>query len=178
MLRAGICDLRTCDLEMGCPAGPPARHPGRGAARPGPPACGRVRPETRGNPDTLPLARRLACAQRPVWPATGAFHLEGPDLRRYRLMDDDLPHSRPAMRRVSRRDAAHLRPGMPRVSVSGGPDVSTRQVTRVSPGGPRCFRRDSPAFTPDGGRGRPCVPGTAVPAGPVPEPAAGLIPGA
>jgi len=70
-----------------------------------------------------------------------------------------------------------LRAGLPRVSAPGGPGVSARQVTRVSPGVPWRFRRDTPAFPPDGGRGPPRVPGAAVPTGPVPEPVAGLIAG-
>jgi hypothetical protein len=177
MLRAGICDLRTCDLEMGCPAGPAGPPPGPRCGPPGPAHVRSRPPGKNGQSRHAPLGRRPACVQRLAWPASGAFRLEGADLPRYRLADDDLRIYPPpcdafpaGMPRICGRDAARFRP---RETWRFHPAGNAR-----FPGVPWRFRRDTPSFPPDGGRGRSCVPGAAVPAGPVPEPAVGLIPGA
>jgi hypothetical protein len=136
---------------MGRPAGP-AGPPVGPRCGPAGPAHVRSRPPgKKGQSRHAAPGRRLACVQRLVWPASGAFRLEGADLRRYRLADDDLPHLPPpgdafpaGMPRICA--------GMPRVSAPGRPGVSARQVTRVSlacrgvsAGIPRRFRRTAGA---------------------------------
>jgi hypothetical protein len=188
MLRAGICDLRTCDLEMAGRSVRPAPASWAAVGLVRPPADGLVRPAKRDNSGHARPAARPVCAQRRVGRRNSAFRLRAADLRRYLPADDDLPHLRPATRRVSRRDAARFRPGVMRFRPGavafppGGcrafpPEcrgVSARRVPRVSPGVPWRFRPGAAVFPPDGGRGLPRVPGAAVPTPPAPEPAAGI----
>jgi hypothetical protein len=110
MLRPGICDLRICDLEMDCPAGPssPARW---AAVRPVRPRPRRSRPpERRGNPDTHPrpppgVRSAAGSASQRRFPSRGPLTC---GVTIWRAM---ICRIYPAMRRVSRRDPAHLWPG-------------------------------------------------------------------
>src|SRR6266576_4750829 len=130
MLRAGICDLGTCDLEMGWPAGPggPARWAAVRLVRPS--TDGLVRPGKRDNWDTLARPRRPACAQQRVGQPAARSDRRAADLRRYLLVGDDLPHLRPLRYAVARRDAARFRPG----------------AVAFPPGGAARFPRSTVAF--------------------------------
>jgi hypothetical protein len=152
MLRAGICDLRTCDLEMGCTAGPAGPSPGPRCGPSGPPHVLSGPPGKNGQSRHAPPARRPACARRLVWPASDAFRLEDADLLLYRLADDDLPHLPPlrdtfpaGMPPICGRDAARFRP---------------RETWRFHPAGnarfpglPWRFRRDTRRFRRTAGTG-------------------------
>ena len=152
MLRAGIFDLRTCDLEMGCPAGPAGPPPGPRCGPPGPAHVRSRPPGKNGQSRHAPPARRLACVQRLAWPASGAFRLEGADLPRYRLADDDLRIYPPpcdafpaGMPRICGRDAARFRP---RETWRFHPAGNAR-----FPGVPWRFRRDTRRFRRTAGAG-------------------------
>ncbi len=181
MLRAGICDLGTCDLEMGWPvslAGPAscrcAAHPPRPLTASSAWKGGQLGTRSPGPPPGM----RSAAG----WPASGAFRRSTADLRRYLQADDDLPHLRPG---TLRRFPPGCRPFPAGPCVSAlGRGVSARRVPRVSPRVPWRYRRSIVAFPPgcrgvSAGRrcGRPGVPGAAVPTAPAPESAAGLFPG-
>lgn len=151
MLRAGICDLGTCDVEMGWPVSPAGPLAGPLCGSSAPPANGLVRPGKRDNSGHARRARRPACAQRRVGRPAARSARRAADLRRYLLADDDLPHLRPATRRVSRRDAARFRPGAWRFRPAGAARFP-RSATAFPPGCrgvsarvPRCFRRTAGA---------------------------------
>ena len=181
MLRAGICDLGTCDLEMGWPvslAGPAscrcAAHPPRPLTASSAWKGGQLGTRSPGPPPGM----RSAAG----WPASGAFRRSTADLRRYLQADDDLPHLRPG---TLRRFPPGCRPFPAGPCVSAlGRGVSARRVPRVSPrvpwryrrsmvafppGVPRCFRRTAVRAAGRSRRGRPYGPGAGVRRRPVPR---------
>ena len=181
MLRAGICDLGTCDLEMGgrvSPAGPA----GWDALRPVRPPTYRLvrRPRTVSSPwrerseiGHAGPPRYPACVQRraasllrvpPEGPLTCGFTV-------WRAITGSI-YARRALR-VSRMAAACFRPGAMRFPPAGH-NVSPRWAPHVSAGVPQRFRWSAAGFPPgtvafrrEGGRraaaryrrGRPDGPG-------------------
>ncbi len=147
MLRAGICDLGTCDLEMGWPVSPAAPPAGPLCGSPAPPTNGFVRPGKRDNSGHARPARRPACAQRRVGRPAARSARRAADLRRYLQADDDLPHLRPATLR-------RFPPGCRPFPAGGhsfpprGRGISARRVPRVSPRVPWRYRRGTVAFPP------------------------------
>jgi len=143
MLRAGICDLGTCDLEMGgvaCPAG-------RDAGRPVHPTQERLPPARRdgirlGRAVGLPPGARSAGGRLVALSAGRAA-----DLQRYRPAGDDMPHLRPAVWRVSPGRCRAFRPGWPRRFRSGRRAFPPRRRGVSAPGGPRCFRAGCPGVS-------------------------------
>jgi hypothetical protein len=167
MLRAGICDLGTCDLEMGGVAGPADRD----AGWPVRPAQGRLPPAGRERGIRLGRACRAAAGARSAvvaWLAARSAR-RAADLQRYRPVGGDMPHLRPAVRRVSAgevpcvsaRIAAAFPPRPRGVSAPAAAAFPPRGPAGVLPGMPRRFRAGMPLrFRP----GVPRVSGWAAPA--------------
>jgi hypothetical protein len=153
MLRAGICDLGTCDLEIGgvaCPAG-------QGCWRPVRTAQGRLPPPRRegirlGRARRLPPGARSAAGGR----LAARSARRAADLQRYRPVGDEMPHLRPAVWRVSAGRCRAFRPGKPRRFRPGRRGVS-------APGATAFPSRGAAGFCP-GCRGFPARDATTFPA--------------
>jgi hypothetical protein len=154
MLRAGICDLGTCDLEIGCPAGS-MRPVSGGRPAPRPPARNCLaRPGERANPGRARWARRPACDQQ--WIA-GPLHvpLEGP-LTCGATAGDGQPQLRPgggARCRHGRREfpapgARRFRPAAVAFPARPAPRVSPPERRGVSPSARGVSSRVSPEGAP------------------------------
>ena len=162
MLRAGICDLGICDLEMDCPVGParPARWASVRLVRPAQPRSrpprkeGTIRTRTPGPPPGVRSAASSASQRR--------FPPRGPLTCGVTIWRAMICRLYPAMRRVSRRAAAHFRPGCrafpPREALAFPPGryrAFPRACRGVSAGIPRRFRRTAARAATRSRRGRP-----------------------
>ena len=176
MLRAGICDLGTCDLEMGARVSPARlRQPGRGALVRRRPHAGPVRPgEGRIRLWACPPACRLARVQRraaswqarPVWQLTCSVTIGQAKICRIppagavRFRPGGSLRSCPACLAVSARGSWAFPPGMRQRFCPERGKARRGEAGRVSAG-------DAPAFP--AGRHRPAAGPGRLPWGPPPE---------
>jgi hypothetical protein len=175
MLRAGICDLRICDLEMDCPIGParPVRWAAVRPVRPAPHGLvrrkeGAIRTPTPRPPPGVRSAASSASQRRfpPRGQLTCGVTIWRAMICRIYPPCDAFPAGLP---RICGRAAARFRPGRPwRFRPAGNARFPGRAVA---------FPPGYPGVSAGRRHGPPRVPGAAVPTGPVPEPAAGLIAG-
>ena len=190
MLRAGICDLGTCDVEMGCRVSSVSLA-GRDALRPARPPTYRLvrhhelsrppwreRNENRARLPATPPGMCSAAGRQPAVYSAG----RATDLRLYCLAGHNLQHLHPAGTARFPYGRRMFPAGPPCVS-PGGRDVSRPGRRRTFPRAPVMFTPDcggvsagNRSVPPEGGRRLPRVPGAAVPMGPAPEPAAALFP--
>jgi hypothetical protein len=190
MLRAGICDLGTCDVEMGCRVSSVSLA-GRDALRPARPPTYRLvrhhelsrppwreRNENRARLPATPPGMCSAAGRQPAVYSAG----RATDLRLYCLAGHNLQHLHPA-------GTARFPYGR-RMFPAGCHAFPQEAVTFPAPVGAVRFHRTPVMFPPEcggvsagyrgvppeGGRRLPRVPCAAVPMGPAPEPAAALFP--
>jgi hypothetical protein len=172
MLRAGICDLGTCDLEMGgvgLPAGPGCR-----AARPPHPTDGFLRPGETGSVWGAPSACRRARVRR----AAGLLHVPPGE-----PLTCSVTVQRAMMCRICARRRGAFRREVPCVSARiaaafplGTAGVSAPGSAVFPPGGAAVFPRGMPGVSartaPARGASR-----ERLPSAPVSYPRRGLLPG-
>jgi hypothetical protein len=165
MLRAGICDLGTCDLEMGGGARP--GRPGCWAARPPHPTDGFLRPGETGSVWGTPPACRRARVRR----AAGLLHISPGE-----QLTCSVTVQWAVICRIFARRCGAFRREVPWVSARIARGVSARDGGRFRPGCRGVSAPGAAAFPP--GRRQPAArPPSGCRGAPVSYPRGGLLPG-